>query len=69
MQKVMEAVYGEGGELALADGELKQYFEDNYYSYEYFYAPLTSTNEDGDSETLSEEDQAALKEDSPGVRG
>ncbi len=61
LQKVMQAAYGEGGELALASGELKQYFEDNYYSYEYFYAPLTTTNEDGKSETLSEEDQDALE--------
>lgn len=63
MQKVLQAAYGEGGELALADGELKQYFEYNYYSYEYFYAPLTTTNEDGESETMSEEDQNALEEE------
>ncbi len=29
-QKVMQAMYGEGGELALADGELEDYFTETY---------------------------------------
>ena len=52
-QKVMEAMYGEGGELALAAGELEDYFTETYLSYEYFYVPLTTTNDDGESETLT----------------
>ena len=62
-QKVMKAMYDEGGELALADNELKDYFTDNYYSYEYFFVSLTTTNDDGESETLSADEQDALKEE------
>ena len=62
-QKVMKAMYDEGGELALADNELKDYFTENYYSYEYFFVSLTTTNDDGEKETLSADDQDALKKE------
>ena len=58
-QKVMEAMYGEGGELALAAGELEDYFTETYLSYEYFYVPLTTTNDDGESETEMTVSEAA----------
>ena len=61
-QKVMEAMYGEGGELALAAGELEDYFTETYLSYEYFYVPLTTTNDDGESETLTSEEQADIQD-------
>lgn len=62
-QKVMKAMYDEGGELALADNELKDYFTENYYSYEYFFVSLTTTNDDGEKETLSADNQDALKKE------
>lgn len=60
-QKVFEAMYGEGGELAIPENELKTYYTDNYYSYEYFYAPLSKTNEDGTNTDLSDDEKAELK--------
>lgn len=60
-QKVMEALYSEGGELAIPEDELKTYFTENYYTYEYFYAPLTKTGEDGNSEDLNDDEKAELK--------
>lgn len=60
-QKVFEAMYGEGGELAIPEEELKTYYTDNYYSYEFFYAPLSKSNEDGTSTDLSDDEKAELK--------
>ena len=54
-------MYGEGGELAIPEEELKTYYTDNYYSYEFFYAPLSKSNEDGTSTDLSDDEKAELK--------
>ncbi len=59
-EKVMTAAYGEGGELELADGEMEQYFTDNYYDYDYFYASLSKTDEDGNSVDLSDEEKEKM---------
>lgn len=61
-QRVMKAMYGEGGELALEDGVLEEYYCGAYTSYEYFSAPLTTTDEDGESVDLTDEEKADLKE-------
>ena len=66
LQKVMRAMYGEGGELALADDELENYYIDTYTTYEYFNAPLTTTNDDGESVDLSEDEKADLQKDLEG---
>lgn len=60
--KVMAAMYGEGGELALEPDALKDYYTGQYYSYEYFYVPLTTTDEEGNSTTISDTEKAELKE-------
>lgn len=61
LQKLMAAMYGEGGELALEDGALEEYYCGAYLNYEYFYAPLTTTNEDGESVDLTDDEKAELK--------
>lgn len=61
-QQVMKAMYAEGGELALEDGALEEYYCGAYTSYEYFSASLTTTNEDGESVDLTDEEKADLKE-------
>ena len=60
-QKAMQAMYGEGGEKALPEEELKTYFTDNYYSYEYFYVSLSKTAEDGSSVDLTDDEKSELK--------
>ena len=60
-QKVMQAMYGEGGELALEDGAMKDYYTGLYYSFEYFYVPLTTTDEEGNSVDLDDSAKAELK--------
>lgn len=60
-QKVLEKMYGEGGELEVPSDELKSYYTENYYSYEYFYAPLTKNGDDGNSQDLTDDEKAELK--------
>ncbi len=61
-QKLMAAMYGEGGELALEDGAIEEYYCGAYTNYEYFYASLSTTNDEGESVSLSDEEKTALKE-------
>lgn len=61
MQKLMYAMYGKGGEMELSDDDLKDYVVDNYYNYSYFSASLTTTDEDGNSTSLTDEEKTALK--------
>lgn len=51
---VMLALYGEGGEKEMDSDELKQYFADNFTSYEYFSSPLSYVDEDGNSQSYDE---------------
>ena len=61
-ERVMKAMYGEGGELALEDGALEEYYCGAYINYEYFSASLTTTNEDGESVDLTDDEKTDLKE-------
>lgn len=60
--KVFEAMYNEGGERAIPEDELKTHFVENFLSYSYFTAPLTKTDDEGNSSDLSDDDKKALKE-------
>lgn len=60
-QKLMEAMYGEGGELEIPEEELKSYFTENYYDYEFFYVPLSTTDEEGNSTDLTDEEKEDLR--------
>jgi hypothetical protein len=60
-QKVFETMYGEGGEKAVSDDELKTYFTDNYYSYEYFTAPLTKADDSGNSVAMTDEEKTEVE--------
>lgn len=61
-QKVMEAMYAVDGELAVSDDELKEYFTDNYYSYEFFSVSLTKTDDDGNSVDMTDEEKTETEE-------
>lgn len=60
-QKAMKAMLAADGELAVSDDELKEYFTDNYYSYEYFNVSLTKTDDDGNSTNMSDEEKTETK--------
>ncbi|MFI3324651.1 MAG: hypothetical protein R3Y35_00580 [Clostridia bacterium] len=61
-QKVFEALYSEGGEFEVADEEFLEYYSENYYSYQYIFAPLMEVNEDNENISISEEDKEVLTE-------
>lgn len=54
--KIFEAIYGEGGEKAVSDSELEDYYVDNYTHYGYFTKALTTTDEDKNTVNLSDEE-------------
>lgn len=60
-QKVMKALYSEGGEMAVSDEELETYFTGNYYSYEYFTVSLTKTDDDGNSVDMTDDEKTETK--------
>lgn len=51
--------YGEGGTQEIAETELKEYFEENYLSYKIITVPLTTTNDEGTTENMSDDEKAA----------
>lgn len=61
-QKVRDTVYGAGGEMEVSEDELKTYYVDNYYNYEYFYASLTKTDDDGNSVAMTDDEKQETKE-------
>ena len=62
-QKLMKALYGEGGEMAVPQEELETFFNDNYYAYEYFTVSLNTTDEDGNSVAMDEEQEEDLRQE------
>lgn len=64
LEKVMAAMYGEGGEMALPETEMHDYYTDNYVYYNYFFVAYTDKDEEtGVTSPKSDEDKAAIKED------
>lgn len=50
--------YGPDGEETLTDETLREHYEEKNFSYETMSIQLTQTNEDGESEAISDEDKA-----------
>lgn len=47
--KLLYALYGEGGELAIPEDEMKTYYAENYVDYEYVSVSTMTTDDDGNS--------------------
>lgn len=62
-QKVMTAMYGEGGELALDDSAYEEYYTGAYINYEYFSAPFNVTTSEGETRDLTDEEKESVKEE------
>lgn len=60
-QKVLEAMYGKGGEKEISDEEMKTFFLENYTHYEYFSASLTKSDDDGNSVAMTDDEKADAK--------
>ncbi|MCI9273163.1 MAG: hypothetical protein HFE39_04300 [Clostridiales bacterium] len=54
--KIFEAIYGKGGEKAVSDSELEDYYVDNYTHYGYFTKALTTTDKNKKTVNLSDEE-------------
>lgn len=55
-ERVFAALYGDGGERDLSDEEIAEHFRSTYYNFEYFTIDLTTTDADGNSVDLTEEE-------------
>lgn len=61
-QLLMEALYGEGGPEEISEDELRQYYTENYDSYEYMYISKSKTDEDNQSVALSDEEKKQMED-------
>ena len=59
-QLVLQALYGEGGEKAVAEDELWAYYQENYDSYEYMYVSKSKMDEDNKSVALTDEEKELM---------
>lgn len=60
-QKIFEATYGKGGEKEVSDEDLRTFYEDKYTDFEYFTCSYTTTDEEGSSTAMSDEEKAEAK--------
>lgn len=59
--KLFDKIYGEGGSQEVKESDLEKYFTENYVYYKYFSTPFTTTDEDGKSTTLTDEEKERVK--------
>lgn len=59
--KVFEATYGKDGAKAVSDEDLQNYYTSSYTDYSYFAKSLSKTDEEGNSEAMSDEEIEAVK--------
>lgn len=62
-QKVFETMYGKGGEKEVSDDDIRTFYEDTYTDFEYFTCSYTKTDEDGNSEDMTDDEKAEAKTD------
>lgn len=62
LSTLLSAMYGEGGELALGEDEMKQYYLDGYTYYQYFSIPLTKTDDEGNTVDMDEDEKLTEKQ-------
>lgn len=62
LSKVLQAMYGKGGEMEVSDDELHDYYTGDYIYYQYLSVDLTTTNEDGESVDMEDEEKSEIKE-------
>lgn len=60
--KLFTKLYGEGGTQEVKEEEYEKYFKENYVSYKYLTTSLNSTDESGNSTTMSDEEKEVVKE-------
>lgn len=62
LTKLLSAMYGEGGEMAVPEEELHDYYTSGYVYYQYLSVDLTTTDEEGNSTDMDDDEKASVKE-------
>ncbi len=58
--EVFYYTYGPDGDKSLSDDEIRKYYEEENFSYEQISFPITKTNEEGESEDMTDEEKAEV---------
>lgn len=67
--RVFEALYGAGGEREIPAEDIEAHFLDTYYNYEFYTVPMTTTDDEGNSVDMTDEEKAALTKELEAVAG
>ncbi len=55
-------MYGKGGEMELSEEEIHDYYTEEYVYYRYMSVGLTTTDEEGNSTDIDDDEKAGIKE-------
>ena len=67
-QKLFTALYGKGGAEEVSDSDIQKYYEENYTDYNYIMKSLTTTDEDGNSEDMTDAEIKEVEEQMEGYQ-
>lgn len=59
-ENVFKTLYGEGGEYEISEKEISDHYCSTYYNYEYFTLSTTTTDDDGNSVDMTEDEIAKM---------
>lgn len=62
LKKLMLTMYGKSGEMELSEDELREYYSGNYTYYQYFLVNHSTTDDDGNSTPMEDDEKAEIKE-------
>lgn len=61
--KIFQSIYGEDGTEAVSDQDLEKFFLDSYSEYRYFSKSLTTKDDSGNSQNLSDDEISAIQKE------
>ena len=61
--KIFQSIYGEGGTEAVSDQDLEEFFLDSYSEYRYFSKSLTTKDDSGNTQNLSDDEISAIEKE------
>lgn len=60
--KLLEAMYGKGGEMEVSEDDMHEYYTGLYVYYQYMYADLSTTDDEGNAQDMDEDEKTKVKE-------
>lgn len=61
LTKLLAAMYGKGGEMEVSEDDMHEYYTGLYVYYQYMYADLSNTDEEGNSTDMTDDEKADVK--------